>query len=89
MSKNQKTTETKEKLDSSTEQKQKHFLPSLLRRKKMELSWYIKLNIMVLGFLFVLLLMKQIRSPVFQDGLKNALESPAPPARSAKIRHQK
>ena len=37
----------------------------------MGISWYIKLNIMVMGFLFVLFFMKQLSTSSFKAGLKN------------------
>ena len=36
----------------------------------MDLAWYIKLNIMVMGFLFVLFLIKQSNTPAFKLGLQ-------------------
>ena len=40
-------------------------------KKRMGASWYIKLNIMVMGFLFVLFLMKQLNTSSFKAGLEN------------------
>ncbi len=40
-------------------------------KKKIGISWYIKLNIIVMGFLFVLFLMKQLNAPSFKAGLEN------------------
>lgn len=42
--------------------------------KKISLSWYIQLNLMVLGFLFVMFLVGQVKSPQFQTGLKVLLD---------------
>ena len=42
----------------------------------MKLSWYIKLNIMVMGFLFVLFLMKQVQDPAFRAGLSRIFSPP-------------
>ncbi len=58
-------------------------------KKQMNLSWYIKLNILVMSFLFILFFMKQIRENSFQEGL-NRLFSPShfqekPRQRSVKI----
>ena len=65
---------------------------SLLLPKKMNMAWYVRLNIMVISFLFVLLMIKQVQKPAFQKGLShifaNPPASPAPPSdnnRSAKI----
>jgi len=38
-------------------------------KKKMDLSWYIKLNIMVMGFLFVVFMMKEVNSKSFKSKL--------------------
>ena len=40
-------------------------------KKKMGVSWYIKLNIIVMVFLFVLLLMKQLNTSSFKTSLEN------------------
>ena len=36
----------------------------------MDLAWYVKLNIMIMGFLFVLFLIKQSTTPAFKLGLQ-------------------
>ena len=45
-------------------------------RKKIQISWYIKLNILTLGFLFIMLLMKEIKTVKFQSGLEAIFSSP-------------
>ena len=50
----------------------------------MSIAWYIKLNILVLAFLFVIFLMKEISSPTFKQGLKNLFKT-SPINRSARI----
>ena len=52
------------------------------KKKSVEISWYVKLNIMIMGFLFVVFIMKQIRAPSFQSGLSRLFSSPS----SQKIR---
>ena len=47
-------------------------------KKKVSLSWYIQLNLMVLGFLFVVFLVGQVKSPQFKNGLKVWLAAPEP-----------
>ena len=66
---------------------------SILISKKMNITWYVRLNIMVISFLFVLFLIKQVQNPAFQRGLShifaNPSSPPAPPSnnnRSAKIK---
>ncbi|MYE07762.1 MAG: hypothetical protein F4X95_03310 [Oligoflexia bacterium] len=62
------------------------------KKNKMEMSWYIKLNIMVMAFLFVLFLMKQINTSSFQAGLDNIFSSSPPkpkPAVQIKIKPPK
>ncbi len=56
-------------------------------KKKMEISWYVKLNIMVLVFFFVLVLIKRLNTPVFQAGLNNIF-SPASPPKERSVRIQ-
>ena len=56
-------------------------------KKKMSVSWYIKLNIIVMGFLFVLFLMKQLNTSSFKAGLENIFSpAPSPHERSARIK---
>ena len=43
--------------------------------KKIELSWYIKLNILVMSFLFVVFLIKQSNTNQFQQGLQAVFSS--------------
>ena len=43
--------------------------------KKVELSWYIKLNILVMSFLFVVFLIKQSNTNQFQQGLQAVFSS--------------
>ena len=54
----------------------------------MDISWYIKLNIMVMGFLFVLFFIKQSNTSSFRQGLNNIFSSSihSPPERSARIK---
>ena len=47
-------------------------------KKKMEVSWYVRLNIMVMAFLCVLFLMKKIGTSSFQTGLNNIFSAPQP-----------
>ncbi|MDE0118382.1 MAG: hypothetical protein OXM55_00035 [Bdellovibrionales bacterium] len=46
-----------------------------LVKNKMGMSWYIKLNIMVMGFLFVVFLIKQINTSSFRNGLDHIFTS--------------
>ena len=39
------------------------------------MAWYIKLNMMVMAFLFILFLMKQINTSAFRAGLDNIFTS--------------
>lgn len=39
--------------------------------KKLELAWYIKLNILVISFLFVVFLIKQTNTTQFKQGLQS------------------
>ena len=47
-------------------------------KKKMEVSWYVKLNIMVMAFLCILFLMKKLGTSSFQAGLNNIFSTPQP-----------
>ena len=38
--------------------------------KKMNLAWYVKLNVLVLSFLFILFLIKQTNTTQFKQGLQ-------------------
>ena len=75
----------------SQQQKKEHSRSLFFQSKKqMEVSWYIKLNIMVIGFLFVLFLIQKIQSPIFQAGLSRLFadspsSSPPPSGRVVKI----
>ena len=44
-------------------------------KKKIGISWFIKLNVMVMGFLFVLFLIKELNTPSFKAGLENIFSS--------------
>ena len=63
-------------------------MKKISQKRKMELSWYVKLNIMIMSFLFILFLMKQIKSPLFQTGLSNLFPhvSSQQPDRSVRIK---
>ena len=45
--------------------------------KKMEITWYVRLNIMVISFLFVLFLIKKVQDPNFQKGLSRIFANPS------------
>ena len=45
-------------------------------KKQGDISWYVRLNIIILSFLFVLFLIKKVQSPVFQAGLNRLFTSP-------------
>ena len=57
-------------------------------KKKLEISWYIKLNILIMGLLFVFLFMRQLNSHSFQIGLNSIFSSSSfqPNKRSAQIK---
>ena len=63
------------------------------QKKKIDVFWYVKLNIMVMGFLFVLFLIKQSNTPAFKMGLSNLLNAKSgassPEKRSVKIKATK
>ena len=60
--------------------------PGFWNKRKMGISWYIKLNIMVMGFLFVLFLIKQTNAPGFKAGLKRMFSVTGPPPRERSFR---
>ena len=55
-------------------------------KRKIGMPWYIKLNIMVMGFLFVLFFMKELNTSSFRAGLENIFSSKSSQSeRSARI----
>ena len=45
------------------------FWNRFFHKKKMDISWYVKLNIMIMSFLFVLFFIKQLNTPTFKASL--------------------
>ena len=43
--------------------------------KKLELAWYIKLNVLVISFLFIVFLIKQTNTTQFKQGLQSIFSS--------------
>ncbi len=77
-------------VESDREQESKEFSPgsrpAFWNKRKIGISWYIKLNIMVMGFLFVLFLIKQTNTPGFKAGLKGVFSVTNPPPRERSFR---
>ena len=61
----------------------------LVPGKKMDVFWYVKLNIMVMSFLFVLFLIKQSNTPAFKAGLSNIFKVKNLPQQDRSIKIQK
>ena len=58
--------------------------------KKVGISWYVKLNLMVMGFLCVLFLIKQINTSSFKVGLEHIfLTGSERRERSVRIQHDR
>ena len=58
------------------------------QKRKGEFSWYIKLNIMIMSFLFVLFLIKQVNTSSFRTGLNNIFSHTSPQQTERSVRIQ-